>query len=216
MRSLGMFVRIGSECNAVKKINGESTLEQISIYLLPALERIIVTHDPHHQNDVERVQVEADHIVVRALGIEAHTLSPLDRLARVNQDVAIQTASPKVRNLALIFRRESAHVALVVSMNMLVMTARGVTHPRGLPLLLGEIPPHLGAPAVEHLFKTLTKFVTLRKQVKLVDMVTNAFIHTHHLLLLPHLVLPRTKVKGQQTALHLSLFARGGPLPRGR
>ena len=209
-------MKIGSECNEVRRIKGESTLGQINIFLLPALDLLTVVHDPHHPNVVGRVMIEVEHRVVVALDIVDHILNLLDHSAKVNQDVAVQTASPEVRNLVLIFRKVNAHVAQVASMNIVVIAAIEDALRRGLPLLLGESLPHLGAPAVEHLFRTQTKFAMLSKLVRLAKWAINVSIHIHYLLLLVHLapdLIKGRKVNVQQTALRLSLFARGLPLP---
>ena len=58
-------------------------------------DRITAAHDPLHPNVVEGVLVEGDHLVVMALRVEDHNLSPLDRSVKVNQDVAVRTVSPE-------------------------------------------------------------------------------------------------------------------------
>jgi hypothetical protein len=212
-----MFVKIGLEYNEVRRIKGRSTQGQISICLLPVLDRLTVALDPHHLNAAVEVAVEVGHQVVKVLGVIGLSLNRQDdQIVEVNQDVAVLTASPEGRNLVLIFRKENAHVVLAANMNILVITAEGIHPTKELPLLLGETLHHLGVPAVEHLFKMLTKFVMLFRLVRRVSGVISVFIHIHYLLLPVHRLLDlirRKNMNAQRTALRLILFARGGPLP---
>ena len=210
---LGMFVKIGSEFNVVKRINGESTLEQISILLLPVLDHLTVHLDPLHLNIVERVILEVDHLFVLVLDIIVHILSLLDdHSAKENQAEADLTASLVVRNLVLIFKRENAHVVLVANMNTLAIKATEDILLRGLPLPQEGSQHHPGVLVVGHLFRMPIEFVMQSGMVKLVSGVTSVYTHTRIHLLLVHLVPTREEtVIGQPTAPLLKLFARGGP-----
>ena len=109
MISLEMYVRIGSECNEVKKIRGKSTLEQISILLLPVPDHITVVHGSHLQNEdvVDTIEVGLQAVTVLDIVVHIHAYIHIlnllsDHLAKANQDGADLTASPVERKFALI------------------------------------------------------------------------------------------------------------------
>jgi hypothetical protein len=206
-------VRIGSELREVRKIREGSTLKPTNTCRLLALDPLTVAHDPRHQNgDVEN-SVEVDHLDVIVLGIGVLILNHhVGHIAR--EDVVIQMENLVVRNLVLIFRKESAHVVLVASMNMLVLVVTGVTHLGERPHQPEEDPLHLGVlDYEEHLFKMLTKCVMLFVMVRHVNGVISVFTLIHCRLRQEHLALDliRKTTTGRLIARHLSLFARGGP-----
>jgi hypothetical protein len=206
-------VRIGSELNEVRKIREESTLKPTNTYRLLALDPLTVVLDPRHQNGNDENSVEVDHLDVIVLDIGV--LIPNHHVGHIaREDVVIQMESLAVRNLALIFKRENAHVVLVVSMNMHVPVVIEVTHLRGHPRPPEEDPLHLGVlDYVGHPFKMPTKCVMLFVMVKHVNGVMNVSTLIHCHLQQEHLALDliRKTTAGRLIARRLSLFARGGP-----
>ena len=98
-------------------------------------------------------------------------------------------------------------------MNIRVIKATEEVLLREPLLLLGDGLRHLGVPVRERLFRTQTECVMLFVTGRHADGVISVSIHIHCLLLQAHLVLVlvgRTVID-LQTALRLSLFARGGP-----
>jgi len=206
-------VKTGLELNEVKRTKEESTLKQTNICRLLVLDPLTVVLDPRHQNGNDENSVEVGHLDVIVLDIGV--LIPNHHVGHIaREDVVIQMGSLAVRNLALIFKRENAHVVLVVSMNMHVPVVIEVTHLRGHPRPLEEDPLHLGVPDYEERqFKMPTKCVMLFVMVRHVNGVINVFTLTHCHLRQEHLALDliRKTTTGRLIAQHLSLFARGGP-----
>jgi hypothetical protein len=206
-------VKIGSELNEVKKIREGSTLKQTNTCRLLVLDPLTVILDPRHQNGNDENSVEVDHLDVIVLGIGV--LIPNHHVGHIaREDVVIQMENLVVRNLVLIFRKESAHVALVASMNMHVPVVIGVTRLGEHPHPPEEDPLHLGVlDYVGHLFRMLTRCVMLLVMVRHVNGVISVFTLIHCRLQQEHLALDliRKTTTGRLIARHLSLFARGGP-----
>ena len=182
------------------------------------LDPLTVVLDPRRQSgrDEDTVGVVHPDVIVLGIGV----LIPNHHVGHiVREDVAILMENLVVRNLVLIFRKENAHVVLVASMNMHVPVVIGVTHLGERPHPPGEDPLHLGVlDYEEHLFKMPTRCVMLFVMVRHVNGVISVFTLIHCRLQQEHLALDliRKTTTGRQIARRLSLFARGGPQPRGQ
>jgi hypothetical protein len=190
-----MCVKIGLELREVRKIREESTLKPTNTYRLLVLDPLTVVLDPRHQNGNDENSVEVGHLDVIVLGIGVLILNHhVGHIAR--EDVVIQMGNLVVRNHVLIFRKESAHVVLVASMNMHVPVVIGVTHLGEHPHPPEEGPLHLGVlDYEERQFKMLTRCVMLFVMVKHVNGVINAFTLIHYRLQQEHLISPGSDQK---------------------
>ena len=177
------------------------------------LDPLTVVLAPRHQNGNDENSVEVDHLDAIVLGIGVLILSHhVGHIAK--EGAVIQMENLVVRNLVLIFRKGSAHVVLVASMNMHVPVVIGVTHLEEHPHPPEEDPLHLGVlDYEERLFKMLTRCVMLFVMVRHVNGVISVFTLIHCRLQQGHLalVLIRKTTTGRLIARRLSLFARGGP-----